>query len=83
MLHFCGDGSELKKKKAYFSEIEALTVESNTETKTNGKMLVTETDSVAMGELKFAHPHSQFKSKMMIFLQVSKNISPFLMVTVV
>ena len=61
-LHFCGDGSELKKVKAYFSKIEAFAVKSSTETKTDGKILVTETidnrDSVAVGELKLTHPYS-------------------------
>lgn len=56
-LHFRGDGSELKKVKAYFSKIEAFAVESSTETKTDHKILVTETDSVAVGELKLAHPY--------------------------
>ena len=61
-LHFRGDGSELKKVKAYFSKIKAFAMESSTETKTDGKILVTETDSVVVGELKLVHPHSDHDS---------------------
>lgn len=50
-LHFSGDGSKLKTLKA---KIKAFAVESSTETKTDGKILVTETDSVVVGELKLA-----------------------------
>ena len=67
-LHFRADGSELKKVKAYFSKIKAFAVESSTKTKTDGKILVTdhetstETDSIVVGELKPAHPHSDHES---------------------
>ena len=61
-LHFRGDGSELKNVKAYFSKIKAFAMESSTETKTDGKILVTETDSVVVGELNLVHPHSDHDS---------------------
>ena len=50
--YFRGEGSELKKVKDYFSKIKAFAMKSSNKTKTNGKIIVTKTDSVVVGELQ-------------------------------